>query len=503
MNIDDLFHSPQDNIARLAEMQVHLYRNDANLQDYFHLFDTDVFSRPRDSVTPRTSINRYKSWSFRAVDKATQIVKRRRIKTDILFSPTPYFGRQTEIRFLARTLLGLAKTGAEILCLLPQYSSIHRQMELELEAAGCGKQVTFLDPEIPFNSIDERMRPIAAQLRGRAVFAKAVEILAPYGLSPTRWSAPDFERTAGYVEAWERLAPSIEFDTVVARCHWYDLCSSVCRTGIERGKPVITFQQGVVDHTLDVPITASKFVAFGAPSASVLAETNRRFFDAVGSRGPRVDYYNAGSLFDVVVPLPDQFSVRSLLFVDFHSAPGDPWGTGKEVEALLLLAEKVLSAKVPLTRLIIRPHPHWHSHDLGACLQLVREHRDVCELSHPVWPLEDDLRRASVVVGIASGVLTIASASGLPTIFMRTEQGFKIRDLECFSPAQTLLPDDAFCEVSRLLTDSESYAEARKVAMHNASEYYANGANAVLDGAFFTSLLNNQPIKKAIEDGPR
>jgi hypothetical protein len=120
-----------------------------------------------------------------------------------------------------------------------------------------------------------------------------------------------------------------------------------------------------------------------------------------------------------------------------------------------------------------------------------------------VWPLEDDLRRSSVVVGIASGVLTVASASGLPAIFLRTEQGFAIRDLECFAPAQTLLPDAAFREVNRLLTDSESYAEARKVAMHNAREYYANGANAVLDGAFFTSLLNNQPIRKTIEDGPR
>jgi hypothetical protein len=120
-----------------------------------------------------------------------------------------------------------------------------------------------------------------------------------------------------------------------------------------------------------------------------------------------------------------------------------------------------------------------------------------------VWPLEDDLRRASVVVGIASGVLTAASACGLPAIFLRTEQGFKIRDLECFSPEQTLLPDEAFRDIGRLLTDRETYAEARKVAMRNGSEYYTNGANAALDGAFFTRLLSNEPIKKNIKDGPR
>jgi hypothetical protein len=127
----------------------------------------------------------------------------------------------------------------------------------------------------------------------------------------------------------------------------------------------------------------------------------------------------------------------------------------------------------------------------------------MCELSHPVWPLEDDLRRSSVAIGISSGVLTVASASGLPTIFLRTEQGFTIRDLECFSPEQTLLPDAAFREVSRLLTDPECFAEARKVAMRNASEYYAGGANAALDGAFFTHILSTQQMKNAVRDRSR
>ena len=484
-------------------MQVHLYRHDVSFQDYFYALDIDTFSRPRDHVRPQTSISSFKALSFRALNKAPRIVKSRKIKADILFAPTLYHGRNTEVRFLTRTLLGLAGTGAEILCLLRPYTSIHQQLESELKTAGRDKQVTFLDPESPLSSIDMRTRPLAAELRGRMAYAKIVDILAPYGLSPTRWSLEDFEKTAQYVEAWDRLAPSIEFDAVVARCHWYDLSSPICRTGLERGKPVITFQQGVVDHTLDVPIAASKFVAFGASSASVLAESNRRFFDAVGTPEPAVDYVCAGSLFDVVPHLQNQFSVRSLLLIDSHSASGDPWGTRAEARELLHLAEKLLSASLPLTRLIIRPHPHWHGHDLAACLRLVREHRDVCELSHPVWPLEDDLRRASVVVGIASGVLTVASASGLPTIFLRTEQGFKIRDLECFSPAQTLLPDAVFREVSRLLTDSQAYAEARRVATCNASKYYAGGANAALDGAFFTRLLCNEPMEKAMKDGQK
>src|SRR5208337_5170215 len=223
MDIHDLFHSPKDHIAKFAEMQVHLYRHDVSLQDYFHALDREMFEDSRGVPSDRASINPLVAWSFHAADKASQILKPRKLKMDVLFCPTPYFSRKTEIRFLARTLLGLAHIGAEILCLLPVYAPFRRDLVLELTAAGCSKQITFLDPGMPFNPVEVRMRSIAARLRGRAAFEKTVQILEPRGLSPTRSALADFERTAQYVEAWERLAPSIEFEAVVARCHWYDL----------------------------------------------------------------------------------------------------------------------------------------------------------------------------------------------------------------------------------------------------------------------------------------
>jgi len=475
-------------------MQVHLYRRDAGLQQYFHALDMETFDGPRGAIVHRTPINPLLAWSFNAADKVAQIGKPRKIKTDILFSPTPYFGRKTENRFLAKTLLGLAGTGAEILCLLPLNAPFRQGLESDLAAAGRSKQVTFLDPGMPFNPVEARMRSVAARLRGRAAFEKSVQILEPYGLSPTECALEHFERTALYIEAWERLAPLIEFDKVVARCHWYDLCGSVCRTGMERNKPVITFQQGVIGHTLDFPITATKFVAFGSSSASVLAEGNRRFFDAVGLPEKPVEYFSAGSLFDTLLPLPDQFSLQTVLMVDTHSVTDDPWGTERETQALMQLAERLLSSKLPLRRLVIRPHPHWSDWDFNAFLSLVREHRDVCELSHPIWPLEDDLRRSSVMVGVWSGTLTVASACGLPTIFMQTENGFATRDLACFSPRQTLKPDDAFDEIARLLTDPQAYTEARQVAQRNASEYYSNCENAKLDSAFFEKVLRTESV---------
>ena len=215
-----------------------------------------------------------------------------------------------------------------------------------------------------------------------------------------------------------------------------------------------------------------------------------------------MDYFEAGSLFDTLLPLPDQFSLGTILIVDLHSDAGDPWGTETQKQALMDLTEKLLVSGLPIRRLVIRPHPQWSGFDLTASLRLVREHRDVCELSHPAWSLEDDLRRSSIVIGIWSGVLTVASACGLPTVFLRTEEGFVTRDLECFSPEQSLLPTDAFREISRFLTDPKYYTEARRIALGNAGEYYANGANAALDGAFFSRLLAKEP-RSAVLEGPQ
>ena len=94
------------------------------------------------------------------------------------------------------------------------------------------------------------------------------------------------------------------------------LCSPVCRTGLQRGKPVITFQQGVIGTILDVPVTASKYVAFGQPSASLMAQLNRRFFQAAEMPEPSVEYVPGGCLFDTVTALPDQFDHQTLLMVD-------------------------------------------------------------------------------------------------------------------------------------------------------------------------------------------
>jgi hypothetical protein len=496
MYIDDLFHSQSSQIKAFSEMQLHLYRYDVSLQDYFMMLQLDTLISPRANSRDQPTSRRLINWAIRGADKFSQFRPRRKIKTDVLFCPMPDFSRETETRFLVRSLLGLAQTDAKILCLLPANAPCRDELDAQLAAAGRSGQVAFIDPTTPLNPMDARLRSVVSRIRGRTVFDETVQILEPHGLSPGPEIQPHFQHIAHFVEAWERLAPWVEFDAVVARCHWHVLCGPVCRTALQRGKPVITFQQGVISHTLDVPVTASTYVAFGQSSASFLERMNGRFFQAAGMSEPPVQYVNGGCLYDTVTPLSDQFDRQTLLMVDIPapSGQGDFYGIKGQCRALLQLAERLLAANLPLRRLVIRPHPYWSSLDLEACHRLVREHWTRCELSHPSWSLDDDLRRSSVVVGIFSGVLTVSSACGLPSVFLETEQGYTTGDLACFSPAQTLLPDAAFWQIGRVLSDRQAYAEARTEALRNAREYYANGTNVDLSGVFFERLLRTHSM---------
>ena len=118
MHIDDLFHSPGGRIEAFSEMQLHLYRHDVSLQDYFLPLQSDTLTSPRAHPGDQRTANRLTTWAMRGADTISQPRPRRKIKTDVLFCPSPYFDRKTERQLLVRALLGLAQTDAKILCLL-------------------------------------------------------------------------------------------------------------------------------------------------------------------------------------------------------------------------------------------------------------------------------------------------------------------------------------------------------------------------------------------------
>ncbi len=474
-------------------MQVRLYRHNPRLQDYFMQLQLGTLIQPSFGSTARQRAKSLFNLAILGADRVTRLLPRRKYKADVLLCPTPYHDRKTENELTIRTLLGLAQTDATILCLLEGSAPFRKELDTRLAAAGRTKQVEFVDPIAPPSPLEARLRTRSARMRGRSTLQEISEVLDRRDLNLRTEIQSGFEHTAYYVDAWERLAPMMDFEIAVTRCHWNTICSSVCRTAQVRGKQAVTFQQGVIGHTLDAPVTATKYVAFGQSSASFLAKVNSRFFQAAKMPEPSVEYIQGGCLFDKVCVPPDQFGLQTLLMVDVQANPGDFYGVASQCQALLDLAERLLAEDSPLRRLIIRPHPHWSDLNLESLQALARKYSARCELSHPGWPLEDDLRRSSAAVGIFSGILTVASAWGLPAYFLMTDQGYMTQDLACFADDQILSPEDAFGQISRVITDRETYAEARAVALQNARKYYANGANLDLSASFFEPLLRKDP----------
>lgn len=489
-HLNEWFQMPtESSVAAFARAQVELYRHNPTLQDYFLPLQLSFCKNRTIDPVPQSLSRRIYASSCRMGSKVFRRVSRRKIKVDVLLCPMLNFQRRTENQFLMRMFTGLVQTGASILCLLPKGAPCRAEMESWLRAEGRKNQVIFWDLSSISNPLAARMLSILGRSSGAQMFNEIVEVLRPHGMAPAIDSQSGFFYTAAHAESWRFFEHDIEFDAVVTRCHWQTLCSAVCQTARQRGKPVITFQQGVIGHTLDVPVLASKFVAFGDSSARFLAQMNRSFYQAVNRAEPVVEFIPGGCLFDTIPSLPGQFLKQTLLIFDEPVGPDDFYGIRPQRDAVLQLAERVLETCAS-ARIIIRPHPYWDSMGLGFWKDLVRKYPNRCELSHAAWTLEEDLSRSSVALGVFSGALTIASGAGLPTFFMVADSGYKTKDLASFEKGQLCMPEAAFDQISRVLTNAQAHAEAGFMALKNARDYYANGANLEMSPAFFERLLH-------------
>jgi hypothetical protein len=225
---------------------------------------------------------------------------------------------------------------------------------------------------------------------------------------------------------------------------------------------------------------------------------NRSFFQSVGIAEPPVQFVPGGCLIDNVLSFPNEFSKRTLLVIDEPVGADEIYGIGPERQAVLELVEKLLNSSTP-PRVIVRPHPYWNSEGLEAWKSIIRKFPHFIELSHAAWTLEDDLSRSSVVLGILSGALTVAAASGLPSFFISTEGGYWTEDLGCFRRGQIYPPKEALREITGALHDTHTYAKAREAALRNARDYYACGSNLTLSSDFFERLLYSKTLTRSAD----
>ncbi len=167
--------------------------------------------------------------------------------------------------------------------------------------------------------------------------------------------------------------------------------------------------------------------------------------------------------------LEDPFQHRTILVIDQYSASAERYYGLKEAFAALPRAVMAVADAVPDVRVVVRLHPS--QKHLG--YWQVFRHR--VELSQGV-PLHQDLARTTVVVGLFSGALTVAAASGVPTFFVWEPGWFYTPDLRCFQ--KQFFSEKESREITKSCLQSEVYHRDLCIQMLEEAQHYYHGGAA-------------------------
>jgi hypothetical protein len=281
------------------------------------------------------------------------------------------------------------------------------------------------------------------------------------------------------------------------------MCSSIVRTAAARDVPVTTLQQGVVSHTIDVPVHADRYICFGDASARTLRDLDRAISKKIGQSPRRTDYVQAGSLFDPVsVHPPAPEAGRLLVIGQFTDWAVRYYGIDAERTALYHLLRRLLDDVDGLKQMIIRPHPAGGSWEDWSALS--NEYPNGVELSSPYAnSIAYDIERCTAASGLFSGALVTAAACGRPVFFLSHPESYWTPDLTPFAN-QSGSADPLFERISLLLRSPDAYRTERRQCMHAAHAYYKEGTACSFDDTFFERLLrfDAPPARSSAFDTP-
>ncbi|MBE9062858.1 hypothetical protein [cf. Phormidesmis sp. LEGE 11477] len=466
------FNFPNRGVAEaFAKAQTVLYQASPHFQHYFYSlqkhvsFDASLQAEALASPwTPTATL-------ARAAQSLAKLAPRRHYQVDVLLCGIWLWARQQEDELVVRLLQNLLKQGASVLCLLHEGTSDHikQQLQSAVEPAALNR-LHFLDPAGRIGRLDARFSLGTARHRAYADFNQAQQLLAPHGIQIQADALPEFEWAAARLIEWEAWAPFIEFETALVRCHWLPLCSAVAHTALARQKKVVTLQQGVIGHSLDVPIMAHQYLCFGSSSKQMSSQMESAFAEATGRYPVCEDYVPVGSLFDPILDLSDNFSRRTLLVLDQSTRWANHlYGLEEQTAALTRLITLLCEASGVLRKVVIRPHPA--SVDSQQWQRLAARFPEQCEISSPTQSLADDFGRAAIAVSLFSGASVTAAASGLPSFFLKTPNGYYTQDLACCDD-QFLDVESLHQTIEQLCADETVYRRWQQRCRQNASAYY-------------------------------
>lgn len=397
--------------------------------------------------------------------------------------------RPTEIKMMVRLLVGTLLSGLTVIYITKIGSQEHVELSASAEFHSLSNQVIFLD-HFPKRSTILRF---INQIKIHNLIhtdSKKIKAALPNGI----YLRPDYAswmyEIAKAKLSWKYLDSCLDFDSVIVKNHWMPISATVAVQSILKQKLVVTFQHGIIScPTAFSPIIASRILCFGSTSQELLRRVDKKLAEASNRLGYCMDFMKAGSLFDDISLLPNQQVRSCLLVIDQTSDWGAKfYGIQNEYEALRDIVRKMILRLKTLRKVIIRPHPD--TKDLTAWQSLLEEFPDRVEISHPAITLQTDLSRSSVVLGLFSGAIAIAAASGLPVMFLREPDWFFTPDLTPFIKHSFVSCAESVNRIETLLTDTEEYIAARNNSLKAAEYYYLERKMCEFEPEFIKRLLS-------------
>ncbi len=405
---------------------------------------------------------------------------RQRITGDVLVIGECH--RASDLGMMFKLVLGLQRLGLRVIYLTDFRSPEYRFMASRTELISRTNQVLFVDPYR-----DPRISKNAEHLL-RQDFAK-LDALLPNEVRLKKSTIEWMRGAASNKAAWDIIAPRLETDVIIVRNHFHALSASAALQGVKQGKTVVSFQHGIISVRCSfVPIIATHFVAFGVTSANLFEELDKKFMETVNSRPICSSYIHGGSLIDDVIRLKSGWSQKTVLVIDQGTGwAGDFYGISHEFEALLEVTEQLAYKQNSLKKLIVRLHPDSQLHDRW--LQLAQRYPEQIEIS--CYPrLQDDLARASVVLGLFSGAQITAAASGIPALFLWDTAWYYTPELMSFKKHAFFSSRHIIERIDELMTDGNLYEEERQRSLMASQSYYTPATTQNFDEQFVRHLVS-------------
>jgi len=386
---------------------------------------------------------------------------------------------------MTRLLTGLVRSSRSVLYLSTSPS----------ESRSLRERASALDwlPQVTIHHLPNISRPAQFWLRPYA-YGQLVKdwcALTPVMQAAEAWIWRDALRPLQQVglakTIWQALRPWINCRVFITRTDYHPLSAVILADQEATDRLTVCFQHSIVTCPASfIPLSAKRFVAFGATSRTLLSALDAQF--AATTRQSRVcqDIMVAGSLVDTILPRTPRTAAGPILIIDSGDGFAPRFfGVGEQYAALAAAVCTLAQQASGNHRVVVRTHPRGGA---GRWRSLVKTLPGNVEISTG-RPLADDLAAASLVVGLFSTVLPVAAASGVPIVLLWKPGWFFTPDLAPFVPNHFVTPEALPGRIRELLTDGMRYDQAQQSALAAAAQYFAGLRRCEFEPELIETLL--------------